>query len=179
MTLKLEDRQVEAIHRHAEADYPAECCGILLGLSEGEAKRVVEVAALANLRHDPARAQELLPLDDPGRETERNRFLIDPREQLRAEKDARARGLTALGYYHSHPDHPARPSAYDRDHAWPWYSYVIVAVEAGKATDTKSWVLREDRSAFESESLECDNSLPHSEIPCEGEIGNQQSAMDN
>jgi proteasome lid subunit RPN8/RPN11 len=156
MSLKLEARQVEAIHRHAEADYPAECCGILLGHAEGDVKHVVELAALANLRHDPARAQELLPLDDPGRETERNRFLIDPKEQLRVEKDARARGLTVLGYYHSHPDHPARPSAYDRDHAWPWYSYVIVAVEAGGAGETKSWVLTDDRSAFEPESLECD-----------------------
>ena len=155
MALKLEARQIDAIHRHAEADYPAECCGILLGNAVGDVKDVVEVAALANLRNDPEQAQELLPVDDPGRETERNRFLIDPREQLRAEKNARARGLTVVGYYHSHPDHPARPSVYDRDHAWPWYSYVIVAVEAGKARDTTSWVLRDDRSAFEPERLEC------------------------
>jgi len=162
MALKLESMQIEAMHRHAEADYPAECCGILLGHAEGDVKRVVEVAALANLRHDPARAQELLPLDNPSCETERNRFLIDPREQLRAEKDARVRGLTAIGYYHSHPDHPARPSLYDRDHAWPWYSYVIVAVEAGRVSDTKSWVLRDDRSAFEPESVECGSLLPRS-----------------
>jgi proteasome lid subunit RPN8/RPN11 len=155
MTLRLANEQIEAIHGHAEGDYPAECCGILLGRADGDLKQVTEVAALANLRHDPARAQELLPLDDPGRETERNRFLIDPKEQLRAEKDARARGLDVIGYYHSHPDHPARPSVYDRDHAWPWYSYVIVAVEAGKARDTASWVLRDDRSAFEPESMEC------------------------
>jgi proteasome lid subunit RPN8/RPN11 len=154
MALKLEAGQIEAIHRHAEADYPAECCGILLGHAEGDLKQVTEVAALSNLRHDPTRAQELLPLDDPGRETERNRFLIDPKEQLRAEKDARARGLAVLGYYHSHPDHPARPSVYDRDHGWPWYSYVIVAVEAGEARDTTSWVLKGDRSAFEPEILE-------------------------
>jgi proteasome lid subunit RPN8/RPN11 len=155
MALKLEAGQLGAIHRHAEADYPAECCGILLGHTDGDLKQVTEVAALSNLRHDPARAQELLPLDDPGRETERNRFLIDPKEQLRAEKDARVRGLAVIGYYHSHPDHPARPSVYDREHAWPWYSYVIVAVEAGKARDTTSWVLKDDRSAFEPESIEC------------------------
>jgi proteasome lid subunit RPN8/RPN11 len=153
MALKLEAGQTEAIHRHAEADYPAECCGILLGHAEGDSKQVLEVVALVNLRHDPARAQELLPLDDPDRETDRNRFLIDPKEQLRAEKDARARGLAVVGYYHSHPDHPARPSVYDREHAWPWYSYVIVAVEAGKAGHTTSWVLRDDRSAFEPEGI--------------------------
>ena len=155
MALKLEAGQSEAIHRHAESDYPAECCGILLGSAAGDSKQVTEVVALANLRHDPARAQELLPLDDLARETERNRFLIDPKEQLRAEKDARARGLDVLGYYHSHPDHPARPSVYDRDHAWPWYSYVIVAVESGRAKDTRSWVLKDDRSAFEPESIDC------------------------
>ena len=142
------------IHRHAEADYPAECCGILLGQVEGDSKEVSEVAPLANLRHDPARAQELLPLDDLGRESERNRFLIDPKEQLRVEKDARARALTVLGYYHSHPDHPARPSGYDREHAWPWYSYVIVSVEQGRAGDTRSWALEDDRSGFEAEVLD-------------------------
>lgn len=167
MLLKLQAGHIEAIHRHAEADYPAECCGILLGHVEGDVKQVAEVAALTNLRHHPARAQELLPLDDPGHESERNRFLIDPKEQIRAEKDARARGLTAVGYYHSHPDHPARPSEYDRDHAWPWYSYVIVAVEAGKARDTTSWVLRGDRSSFDPESVECGKVHPVEALPYE------------
>jgi len=101
-----------------------------------------------------ARAQEVLPLDAPGRESERNRFLIDPLEQLRVEKDARARGLDVLGYYHSHPDHPARPSEYDRDHAWPWYSYIIVSVERGEPKDMTSWVLSDDRARFDSEQIE-------------------------
>jgi proteasome lid subunit RPN8/RPN11 len=109
---------------------------------------------LKNLRHDPSRAQEFLPVNDPGRETERNRFLIHPLEQLRVEKDARARGLDVLGYYHSHPDHPARPSNYDREHAWPWYSYVIISVERGSPRDLTSWVLAEDRSAFAPEHVE-------------------------
>lgn len=126
----------------------------MLGQVQDDMKRVTEVVPLANLRHDHARAQELLPVDDPGRETEKNRFLIDPLDQLRVEKGARARGLEVLGYYHSHPDHPARPSIYDRDHAWPWYSYVIVAVERGVPKDLTSWVLAPDRSAFAPESLE-------------------------
>jgi proteasome lid subunit RPN8/RPN11 len=154
MSLELTAAHLAAMHGHGEAEYPAECCGMLLGEASGEHKLVSEVAPLANLRHDPRRAQELLPLDDPERETERNRFLIDPKEQIRVEKDARARGLTVLGYYHSHPDHPARPSAYDREHAWPWYSYVIVAVGQGRASDTRSWVLAEDRSNFAPEALE-------------------------
>ena len=110
MALKIDNVQMEAIRQHGARDYPGECCGVMLGKTNGVCKEVVEIVPLKNLRNDPARAQELLPVDEPGRETERNRFLIDPLDQLRVEKDARARGLEVLGYYHSHPDHPARPS---------------------------------------------------------------------
>ena len=154
MALKIGHPHLESIRQHAKHDYPSECCGVLLGKADGDAKQVTEVVPLANLRHDPSRAQELLPLDDPGRETEKNRFLIDPLDQLRVEKDARKRGLDVLGYYHSHPDHPARPSIYDRDHAWPWYSYVIIAVGLGTPKKLTSWVLAEDRSTFGEEELE-------------------------
>jgi proteasome lid subunit RPN8/RPN11 len=155
MALKLQPEQIDAIHRHAAAEYPNECCGALLGSVDGASKQVAEVVALSNLRHDAVRAQELIPLKQPGRESERNRYLIDPREQLRVEKDARARGLSVLGYYHSHPDHPAAPSEYDREHAWPWYSYIIVSVEAGTPRDIRCWVLVDDRSRFETETMDC------------------------
>jgi proteasome lid subunit RPN8/RPN11 len=154
MSIKLDKSHSEAIRRHGSADYPNECCGILLGHADGAHKEVREVVPLKNLRLDAARAQELLPLEAPGRESERNRFLIDPLEQLRVEKDARARKLDVVGYYHSHPDHPARPSEYDRNHAWPWYSYVIVSVERGKPTAMTSWVLSDDRSRFDAEAIE-------------------------
>ena len=154
MALKLGHEQREAIRQHSVRDYPNECCGVLLGKVEGDAKHVAEVVALKNLRHDPSRAQELLPVDDPGRETERNRFLIDPLDQLAVEKDARARGLEVLGYYHSHPDHPARPSDYDRVHAWPRYSYVIISIERGAPKDLTAWVVAEDRSTFCVEEVE-------------------------
>jgi len=145
---------LDAIKRHGQDEYPNECCGILLGNSNGARRVVQEVVPLKNIRHDAQRAQEILPLDEPGRESERNRFLIDPLEQLRVEKDARARKLEVLGYYHSHPDHPARPSQYDRDHAWPWYSYVIVSVERGVPKDLTSWVLSDDRARFDEEQIE-------------------------
>lgn len=154
MVLRINAAQREAICRHGARDYPSECCGALLGKVNGEAKQVTEVVALKNLRHDPRHAQELLPLADPARETERNRFLVDPLEQLRVEKDARSRGLDTLGYYHSHPDHPARPSVYDREHAWPWYSYVIVSVERGAAKELACWVLAEDGGMFLPEAVE-------------------------
>src|SRR5690349_25040710 len=118
MTLIIDKENFSAIRRHGSADYPNECCGILLGKANDARKEVSEAVALKNLRLDAARAQEVLPLESPGRESERNRFLIEPLEQLRVEKGARARGLDVLGYYHSHPDHPARPSEYDGDHSW-------------------------------------------------------------
>ena len=154
MLLRITQAQTEAIRHHGTRDYPSECCGALLGKVEGVSKQVMEVVALKNLRHDPGQAQQLLPVDDLARETERNRFLIDPPEQLRMEKDARSRGLDVLGYYHSHPDHPARPSVYDREHAWPWYSYLIVSVERGVAKDLTCWVLAEEGRVFNPESLE-------------------------
>jgi len=154
MTLVVKPTHLEAIKRHGQADYPNECCGILLGESQNECKNLREVVPLKNLRHDARRAEKILPLDEPGRESERNRFLIDPLEQLHVEKDARTRKLDVLGYYHSHPDHPARPSQYDREHAWPWYSYVIVSVERGEPKHLTSWILSDDRSHFEEESIE-------------------------
>ncbi len=154
MPLRLTSKRLDSIRAHGIRDYPNECCGILFGRADGRAKEVVEVVPMSNVRHDPRRAQEVLPLEQPGRESERNRFLIDPMEQLKAEKEARKRGLDVVGYYHSHPDHPARPSEYDRVHAWPWYSYVIVSVERGEPKALTSWVLSEDRSRFDEETLE-------------------------
>jgi proteasome lid subunit RPN8/RPN11 len=153
MGLKLAQEHLDSIRAHGARDYPNECCGILFGKADGRSKEVVEVVPLPNLRLHPSRAQDVLPLEQPGRESERNRFLIDPMEQLKAEKEARKRGLDVVGYYHSHPDHPAVPSEYDRVHAWPWYSYVIVSVERGEPKAMTSWVLSEDRSRFEAEEI--------------------------
>lgn len=164
MTLKIDTDHLARIRAHGARDYPSECCGMLLGHADGESKEVTEVVALGNLRHEPDKAQELLPLEEPGRESERNRFLINPLDQIRVEKDARARSLDVVGYYHSHPDHPARPSTYDRDHAWPWYSYVIVSVERGEPKDVNSWVLAEDRSRFEAEAIEVVNRIDSGRI---------------
>ncbi len=158
MTLTMSDAQIEVIRQHGARAYPSECCGVILGDVNGACKKAEEIVPLKNIRNNPGRAQELLPLDDPARETERNRFLLDPIDQLRVEKDARARGLEVLGYYHSHPDHPARPSNYDREHAWPWYSYVIVSIERGVAKHLTCWVLAEDRGTFLPETIEVEES---------------------
>ncbi len=154
MGLKITEHQIGLIRQHGARDYPNECCGMLLGRADGARKEIREVVPLENLRTDSSRAQQFVPLKEPGRESERNRYLIDPTEQIKVEKDARARGLDVVGYYHSHPDHPARPSDYDREHAWPWYSYVIVAVERGEPKDLTCWVLSDDRSQFTPEQVE-------------------------
>lgn len=153
MELRIRQKHVDAIRQHGARDYPNECCGIMLGREVDGAKVVRELAPIPNLRQEQARAEEVLPLAEPGRESERNRFLMDPKEVARVEAEARAHGLDIVGYYHSHPDHPARPSEYDREHAWPWVSYVIIRIEEGKPRDYASWVLSDDRSQFESEPI--------------------------
>jgi proteasome lid subunit RPN8/RPN11 len=125
----------------------------MLGTELDGAKQVRELAPVLNVRHDRVRAEQVLPLAEPGRESERNRFLMDPKDVARIEAQARALGLDIVGYYHSHPDHPARPSEYDREHAWPWVSYVIIRIEDGKPRDYASWVLADDRSRFEKEPV--------------------------
>ena len=83
----------------------------------------------------------------------RRRFLVTPKDYREAERRAGEVGGELLGFYHSHPDHPARPSQYDLDHAWPFFSYVIVSVREGVSGDMTSWRLREDRSGFDQEDL--------------------------
>lgn len=161
MALRISPPYLDAIRLHAERDYPNECCGVLLGRADSNRKEILQVEPLRNLRAAAGGGGDVLPLDEPGRESERNRFLIGPGDVLRVEKEARARGLDIVGYYHSHPDHPAQPSIYDREHAFPWYSYVIISVEAGRAGAYSSWTLSEDRTEFQSEAIE----IPAQESP--------------
>ena len=123
----------EAIRRHGAETYPHECCGALIG-RDGI---VTDAYALPNTTE----------------EGPRRRFLVRPPDYREAERRASALGSDLLGFYHSHPDHPARPSQYDLDHAWPFFSYVIVSVRDGVAGDLTSWRLRDDRSAFDEEHV--------------------------
>lgn len=122
-----------AIREHGAETYPNECCGALIG-REGV---VTGTYALPNTTE----------------EGPRRRFLVRPQDYRAAEKQAGVAGGELLGFYHSHPDHPARPSQYDLDHAWPSFSYIIVAVREGVPEDMTSWRLRGDRSAFDQEDL--------------------------
>ena len=137
MTLLLEPAQLTAIARHAEADYPYEACGLIGGIVDGARQVAVQLVPLANARSDAART----------------RYLIDPDAFRRAAARLDRDGLDIVGVYHSHPDHPSVPSAFDRDHAWPWLSYVIVGIARGRAEDARSWTLADDRRAFSEEAL--------------------------
>ena len=136
MTLRLSAAFVEEIRRAGERAYPAECCGVLAG-HPGEVKEVVKLVPATNRR-----------TDDP------HRYLIAPDDLRRIELELRASGLEVLGCYHSHPDHPAAPSPFDTEQAWPWYSYIIVRVDRAAAAELTSWVLAEDRSAMSPESID-------------------------
>ncbi len=97
---------------------------------------------------------QLFPLVNRRDDSPRNRFSVTAEDVRAAEKAAGEQGLEVVGWYHSHPDHPARPSEYDRDHAWPWYSYIIVSVQNGAPQDMTSWRLNEDRAEFSPEGIE-------------------------
>jgi proteasome lid subunit RPN8/RPN11 len=125
------------IRRHAEAAYPEECCGFLLGRADGAATVV----------------ERVVPVDNERQDSRHNRFLIQPETVLAAHQEARAAGLDVVGTYHSHPDHPAQPSEFDREHAWPGLSYVIVAVADGRVAEARSWRLSDDRERFEEEEM--------------------------
>ena len=136
--LRLRPRHVEEIHAHLCSTYPEEGCGVLLGRESGEARLIERVVPFENRR--------------TGQRD--HRYLIAPEQILVAERDGRAAGLDVLGFFHSHPDHPAAPSAFDLEHAWPYYSYLIVSVEQGRVADARSWRLAADRSRFDSEPIE-------------------------
>lgn len=126
------------IREHGVRDYPYECCGLLLGRFETDAKVVKETYPISNAREESAK---------------RNRFLIQPEELMRGERYARSKELEVVGFYHSHPDSPARPSQYDLEHAWPTYSYIIVSTSEGNAGDLFSWEQEADRSKFNPEEI--------------------------
>ena len=142
MSLRLPGALADEIRRHGEAAYPAECCGALIGRAEDgatdpPAKEVQRLWPAVNRR-----------TDDP------HRYLIAPDDLRRLEREVREAGQVIVGYYHSHPDHPARPSAFDTEHAWPWYSYLIVRIDRGRAADLASWVLDDERPQMHPESLD-------------------------
>ncbi|HEY8559662.1 MAG TPA: M67 family metallopeptidase [Pyrinomonadaceae bacterium] len=129
---------IKQIEAHGERTFPYECGGMLIGRFENGRKTVLE----------------LLPMENAMSESEQhNRVLILPKDVLRAERFAREKKLDVVGYYHSHPDHPAVPSQFDLDHALPVWTYIIVSVESGTAVDVRAWEMENDRSRFNEEEI--------------------------
>jgi proteasome lid subunit RPN8/RPN11 len=137
MTLRVSEALLDDIRRQGELAYPAECCGLLAGRSGAKVKEVFRLKPVANRR-----------TDDP------HRYLISAEDLRSATQELEQSGLEVLGFYHSHPDHPATPSGFDQEHAWPWYSYIIVRVDRGRSGDIASWVLTDDRLAMRAELLD-------------------------
>ena len=138
VTLRLSKDMLEKIHAHGERAYPEEGAGFLLGAENG-ARDVQAIFPLTNSREDSAR---------------HNRYLITPKDYLNAELEADRLGLSLLGVFHSHPDHPNRPSEFDCEWAQPFFSYIITSVDSGKAIESRSWRLLEDRSQFVEEKIQ-------------------------
>lgn len=139
MSLRVPDAVRDAVHEHLQRAYPEEGCGVLVGADPAGGPRTVARAIAADNSIDASRG---------------NRYLIAPERLLEIEREARAAGLDVLGFFHSHPDHPPRPSAFDLEHAWPYYSYLIVSVVNGRVAESRCWRLAADRSAFEPEPIE-------------------------
>lgn len=145
--LAISTELAEGIRRHGAETFPHECCGALLGrdISNEFGQEQREVSAL-------------FPLINRRDDSPRNRFAVTAEDVRDAEKAGRQQNLDVVGWYHSHPDHPARPSQFDRDHAWPWYSYIIVSVMAGLPAEMTSWRLNDDRQDYSPEAIQIGSS---------------------
>jgi proteasome lid subunit RPN8/RPN11 len=136
----LDQQMLEEMQSHSVSTYPEECCGLMFGkvTDDGLSKKVQRLRRMKNTFQPSERY---------------HRYTIDPKEFLNAEKEAEEREEEIVGVYHSHPNAPAKPSEFDRGHAWPTLSYVVVEVRGGKVIETKSWILKEDRTEFLPEEL--------------------------
>jgi proteasome lid subunit RPN8/RPN11 len=137
LPLKIGAGDVDLIHEHATEAYPEECAGALVGIDSGGIRVVVDVWRAENT-HEEERSR---------------RFLIEPLAVKKFEEQAEEKDMGLLGFYHSHPDHLAEPSEYDREHAWPGYSYVIASVSGENVQDMRSWTLKGDRSGYDEEPI--------------------------
>ncbi|HEY9735823.1 MAG TPA: M67 family metallopeptidase [Trichocoleus sp.] len=167
MVLILNPDNLQAIRAHAERTYPEECCGLLVGhcsaVGEEDVREVVNCAAAENAWDSEAAAAVGSLSNTVESETARtkdSRYWIDPRLMLQVQREARDRNLNIIGVYHSHPDHAAVPSECDRSLAWPGYSYIIISVAQGKATDVRSWHL-DDQHQFQAEVMRMGAQPPH------------------
>jgi proteasome lid subunit RPN8/RPN11 len=138
MKLEIPKSILDQIHDHGAAAYPEEGAGLILGHSQDNTRVVKAILGLNNAREDAAR---------------HNRYLLTAQDMLKGEQEAARLGLDIIGVFHSHPDHPDRPSEFDREWALPWFSYLITRVDQGVAISSRSWRLTDGRDEFYEETL--------------------------
>ena len=136
MPVILEKVALQSIFNHARSTYPEECCGFLLG-SDSRLRKI----------------NRALRAQNSSNESPRNRYNIQPEELIHADEEARKLRLNLIGIYHSHPDAAAQPSSIDLEHAWPWYTYLVLSVQSGEPRYITAWLLNEDGSRFNREHL--------------------------
>ena len=160
MAIKIKRSDLEGIKQHGEKTYPHECCGFLIGASQDGINILGEIFPAENEWPDATASSEASVTaggtagpTQAKVESQRNRYLITPEQWKRADAHARHLGLGIIGYYHSHPDHPAAPSGFDLDHScWPGESYIIVSIQQGRAADINSFT-KPDYTHFEKEEI--------------------------
>lgn len=150
------------IGRLGEAGYPREICGFLIGRMSDSERRVERLRPVRNAWDDSPELRQTM-LEDRGEDgpsraeweaaSEERRFLIDPRDYAAVDREARADDLEIVGFYHTHPDHPAQPSKFDHDMAMPDQSYVIVSIRDGHAAEFRSWQIPDFGAPFEEEQV--------------------------
>lgn len=153
--LKITQQQQQQMYGHAQKTYPEECCGLLLGrFQDNRETIVVEVWETENAWETERKLfASVSPEANHSGLSKRNRFTIDPAVLLKAQKYARSENLSIVGIYHSHPDHACYPSEFDRAIAWETYSYLIMSINSGKVVACRSWVLNDQLSQFQEETI--------------------------
>lgn len=141
--LRISRSVLEDIQGHMQETYPHECCGLIIGASANGVRQALDSRRCRNLNEERAA----------------DRYELDPSDMLRAEQELAGTGRDIVGVYHSHPDHPSRPSEFDRDHAWPGWSYMIGSVMNGQVRSVRSWELDDSAGRFDEEPLEVEEEM--------------------
>jgi proteasome lid subunit RPN8/RPN11 len=153
MRVSITKAELERIGSEGESTYPHECCGLLIGRWVDGEQRVVE---------------DIRPMENARFDSPENRYLIRPEKLLKIIREVEARDQEVVGFYHSHPDVTAVPSAFDREHAWTGYSYLIVRVVSGRQRETRAWALAEDRGEFVEAELTIEESVSPEPVSSRG-----------
>ena len=137
MMIRISEVLARQIEQHGKQTYPEECCGMILGVSADDIQTV----------------ESIMEIDNSQSENHKRRFLITPQQYLQAERIAQEKNMELLGFYYSHPDHPAIPSVFDTEHALPLFTYIIVSISHGEAKSMTAWLLNKNRSRMVERAL--------------------------